>query len=102
MDNFLPSIVERMSNKLLPPHRYVVEQGQEKTEDSEFFYVGKSFCTVKVRDAKGKEVLIGRLDEGEHFGEIQIIYNSPRTASVISMNYNTFGTMNWNGYKRLI
>lgn len=27
MDNFLPSIAERMSSRLLPPHRYVVEQG---------------------------------------------------------------------------
>ena len=102
MDNFLPSIVERMSNRLLPPHRYVVEQGQKHSEDSELFYIGKGFCHVKVRDSKGAEVQIRRLNEGEHFGEIQIIYNCARTASVISMNYNTFATMNWHGYKRLI
>ena len=53
MDNFLPTIVERMSNKLLPPHRYVVEQGQAHTEENELFYIGKGFCHVKVRDAKG-------------------------------------------------
>ena len=45
---------------------------------------------------------IRRLNEGEHFGEIQIIYSCARTASVISMNYNTFATMDWHGYKRLI
>jgi len=70
MDNFLPSIVERMSNKLLPPHRYVVEQGQPKTSESEFFYVGKGYCKVMVRDARGKEIFVRRLDEGEHFGEV--------------------------------
>ena len=103
MDNFLPSLVEKMSNKLSPPHKHVVEQGQQfSREESELSYIGKGYCKVVVRDAKGKEIYVRRLDEGEHFGEVSIVYNCQRSASVISMNYNTFATINWEAYKRLI
>lgn len=57
---------------------------------------------MKVRDAKGKEIQVRRLDIGDHFGEVQIIYQCTRTASVLSMNYNTFATLSWTNYKRLI
>ena len=38
------------------------------------FYIGKGYCHVKVRDHQGRELNIRRLDEGEHFGEVQVIY----------------------------
>ena len=57
---------------------------------------------MKVRDHTGKENYIRRLNEGEHFGEVQVVYNCMRSASVISMNYNTFATISFEAYKRLL
>ena len=34
------------------------------------YYIGKGFCHVKLRDNRGKEIYIRRLNEGDHFGEV--------------------------------
>ena len=101
MDTFLPQIVERLDISLLLPHANVLTQG-DKEEQPTFYYVGKGDCKVTVKNARGKEILVRTLDEGDHFGEIALIYNCERTATVTSMNYNTFATMSNIGYKRLI
>ena len=48
------------------------------------------FFLVKVRDHNGREQVIKILGEGDHFGEIALIYKCKRSATVISSNYNTF------------
>ena len=60
---------------------------------NQFYYVGKGDCKVTVRNARGKEVFVSKLNEGDHFGEIGMIYRCERTATVYSMNYNTFATL---------
>lgn len=103
IDNLLPVLVERLDTSLLLPHHGVIFQGQGGANgDNSLYFVGKGDCKVNVRDNTGKEHFVRRLDEGDHFGEISIIYNCTRTASVVSMNYNTFAVMTQPLYKRLI
>lgn len=104
IDSLLPTLVERLDTSLLLPHHAVFLQGQYGQNDGQFalYYVGKGDCKVNVRENNGKEHFIRRLDEGDHFGEVSIIYGCPRTASVISMNYNTFALMTQQLYRRLI
>lgn len=33
---------------------------------------------------------MGQLNEGDHFGEVALMYQCKRSATVISSNYNTF------------
>ena len=101
MDSFLPSIVERLDTTLLLPHDHVLTQGSNGTAAS-FYYIGKGNCKVTVKNKRGKEVVVRTLLQGEHFGEISLIYNCDRTATVISMNYNTFAVMKHHLYKRLV
>ena len=104
IDNLLPMIVERLNTVLELPHHSVVNQGEYKDREEErlFYYVGKGDCKVTVRDVTGKETFVRRLDEGDHFGEMQIIYDSPRTATVVSLNYNTYAVMSVPLFKRLV
>ena len=101
MDSFLPSIVERLDTKLELPHAPLFTQGSEG-KDASFYYIGKGNCRVTVKNNRGKEVVVRTLLQGEHFGEISLIYNCTRTATVVSMNYNTFAEMKNHLYKRLI
>ena len=103
VDSFLSSIVERLDTSLIPPHAPVIKQGEFTPNDNLFYFVGKGSCKVTVRNPKGKEITVNPvLGEGEHFGEIALIYNCERTATVYSMNYNTFATMKEELYKRLV
>ena len=66
------------------------------------WFVGKGECKVTVKDSKGRENKVNTLNAGDHFGEINIIYNCARSASVESMNYNTFSFIHKTLYMRLI
>lgn len=101
MDGFLPSIVERLDTSLMLPHNPVLIQSQDEPDKS-LYYVGKGDCKVTVRNQRGKEIIVGKLFEGAHFGEIAMIYNCERTATVYSMNYNTFAFMRLPLYRRLV
>ena len=101
MDGFLPAIVERLDTSLQLPHAAVLAQGDDE-QDKSLYYVGKGDCKVTVRNNRGKEVVVQKLLEGQHFGEIGLIYGCERTATVYSMNYNTFAVMAPNLFRRLV
>lgn len=60
-----------------------------------FYFVGKGKCKVSVKNNRGKDIFVKDLDEGDHFGEVSLIFHCPRTATVTSMNYNTFAVMSY-------
>ena len=67
------------------------------------FFIGKGDCEVRVRDERGREhEQIDILVEGDHFGEISLIYKCKRSASVISRNYNTLAKITGNRYRELV
>ena len=57
---------------------------------------------MKVRDSTGREVYTRSLHEGDHFGEIALIYKCKRSATVISSNYNTLATLIAARFKEVI
>lgn len=42
------------------------------------------------------------LKEGDHFGDIGLMYHCKRTASVLSRNYNTLSRLSYPKYKEII
>ena len=82
------------------PHEPVIIQG--KKDDGSIQFVVKGDCKITVKNSKGKEVFIKKLVEGHHFGEIGMIWDCERTATVYSMNYNTFAWMSRENYRRFI
>ena len=67
------------------------------------FFVAFGQCTVSYRDEKKKEHLHHRkLRYGDVFGEIAMIYECRRTATVQSLNYTTLAKLRPAMYKDLI
>ena len=88
VDSFLPSILEIMDNYSALPYEEVVKQnelsfvdgGEEGSdddiiEDSNFYFLGNGKCKVSVKNRKGKDVFVRELEEGDHFGEVSLIFN---------------------------
>ena len=46
-------------------------------------------------------IAIALLVEGEYFGEISILYNCPRTCTVVSRNYNSMATFSESSFREL-
>ena len=65
------------------------------------YFVGMGRCEVVVRDQSGKERHIRNLSEGDHFGEVSLIYKTRRTASIYSLNYNTYSRMSLSSFLSL-
>ena len=66
------------------------------------FFIGRGDCSVSIRDEKGHKEDSRILDEGEHFGEISLIYRCSRSATVVSRNYNTLAKLDYQNFTSLM
>lgn len=69
----------------------------------DLYIIGKGDCEVQVRDERGRvHENVRQLVEGDHFGEVALLYGCKRTATVISRNYNTLANMEQSRFRELI
>lgn len=95
----ISSIVKYLIMELKNPEDIVIMQN---TCEQEMYYIANGICTVQILDQTKKlNKCIRNLLPGDHFGEICLIYGSPRTATVISRNYSTLGKMTLEVYHDL-
>jgi NADH:ubiquinone reductase (H+-translocating) len=79
------------------PGQVIVKQG----ERANHFYLVSDGEVEVVRQENGEEVTLAQLGKGEYFGEMELLSNSPRYASircltpvdVISFSREDFGTL---------
>lgn len=65
------------------------------------YFLARGDAMVFMKDKQGKEYKLKTLSPGAHFGEIAMIFQTKRTASVISGNYSTFAKLTQEKYKEL-
>ena len=101
--NLLKSIVEKLDTSLNLPEEEVIKQDDSPdAAKAMMYFVGQGDCKVMVRDHKGRDVFTRSLYEGDHFGEIALIYKCKRSATVISSNYNTLATLQAPRFRELV
>lgn len=69
------------------------------------FFIAKGDCNVLVNDKIGdaiEQTKARTLNPGAHFGEISLIYNCPRTATVVANNYCTLAKLTKPHYEELV
>lgn len=82
-------LVSKLVTVLAVPEDILFRQDDES---SEMYFIAKGECSVNIRDYKKRDHSNYKiLKQGDHFGEISLIYNCRRTATVISRNYSTLG-----------
>jgi CRP-like cAMP-binding protein len=88
-DMFRP-LIQKLRIKFVPPETKLISQG----EDGDlFFYLVKGLCEVEVCDEQKRLHRVKVLAPGQYFGELALLYNTPRTASVRSFGYSTIGEL---------
>ena len=71
----------------MTPEEIVIKQGNKS---SFLYFISKGDCSINITDNQAKEHIAYKLVvEGDHFGEISLLYDCTAQASVISRNYNT-------------
>tara|TARA_B110000285_G_C15002043_1_gene551916 strand:- start:242 stop:667 length:426 start_codon:yes stop_codon:yes gene_type:complete len=84
---FVAQLVGKLGTSFATPEEEVIKQGEP---GNDMYFLSKGDCAVNIKDASGRlHVAVSLLTEGDHFGEISLLYRCKRTATVVSRNYNT-------------
>jgi CRP/FNR family transcriptional regulator, cyclic AMP receptor protein len=82
-----------------PRGRTIVAEG----EPSQSLYILLSGrAKVQRSDSEGKEVILAVIGPGEFFGEMSLIDDSPRSASVITLESSDFMAINKDNFKAML
>jgi len=74
----LGEVLDAMFERKVNPEEYIIKQG----DDGDNFYVVESgVYNIYVNDGT-KEILVGKCDNSGSFGELALMYNMPRAATV--------------------
>jgi len=60
------------------------------------YFIVNGDCLVIIKEHDRKSKIARLLYDGQHFGEIGLLYGCDRTASIMSRNYNTLAKLNRN------
>jgi ATP-binding cassette subfamily B protein len=77
--NLLEEMAELFVTESYPANRIVVREG---TSGNRFYLIARGRVSVLKTNPQGKEERVAILDDGDHFGEIALIENVRRTATV--------------------
>lgn len=90
-DILIEAIITKLGTRLSSPEEVIIKQDDP---GNEIYYISSGDCSINIRDER-RNVLVAEklLVEGDHFGEISVIYGCKRTATVVSRNYNTMASI---------
>ncbi|KAK0552442.1 hypothetical protein OC845_001708 [Tilletia horrida] len=84
-ESLSPAEIAKISDALEPrtfePGEYVFKQGERGTE---FFIIWEGAAEVKKKRSDGTEDSVGTLSRGDYFGELALLNNAPRAASIVA------------------
>ena len=97
---FINTLSKKLDIMLASPENEIVKQGIEDHEG--MFFIQSGECNVVVQDKIGLESGVRQVRSlygGDHFGEISMLYNCRRSATVIASNYCTLARLSPGDFK---
>ena len=88
-ENSQDYMIQKVKLVMSQPEETLVSQGEES---SEFYIIARGECECFVKDERTKlDRFVRTLNSGQHFGEIAILTEKERTATIKTKNYSTIG-----------
>lgn len=84
------SVLRRLETLYCQPEEKIITQGEDATL---LYFIVFGMCHVQVLDEHRNSKRMKSLGMGQHFGEIALLYPTPRTASVMAAGYATLAMM---------
>lgn len=85
---FQQILIYNIKMQMKQPEVTCVNQGELSTD---FYIIARGECNIYVCYQEQQQVFIRTLYQGQYFGEVAILAESARTATVITRNYTTLG-----------
>lgn len=84
------SLASRFIIRHHPKNSIIINEGDDTNS---FYIILKGRVRVYLNDDNGKEVVLNIQGEGEYLGEVALLDESPRSASVLTMEDSQFGVL---------
>ena len=88
--SLMESLTRRLSTKIYQPEEEVVRQGEDTKE---VYFIAKGGCGVFILDANNQTEQVNHLEPGNLFGEVAVLNDCCRTATVKTSNYSTISSI---------
>jgi len=98
-DEELAEITAITTMRQFPKGRVIINEGEHS--DSLYAIVAGK-VKVLVSEEDGKEIILSILGPGEFFGELSLIDNQPRSATVVTMESSTFNVISQADFMRIL
>lgn len=92
----MEQLVSKMIMFFSTPEQKIMKQGC--ADNYGMFFISRGDCVVNQLLNRKTHVGFKLLVEGDHFGEISLLYGCKRSCSVISRNYNTMAHLTYKGF----
>lgn len=98
---FLPPefLITKMESRFYQPEANVVSQFEV---GNDMFFISNGQCEVEVRDENKDPHRVRILNSAEIFGEVGLLYNTYRTATVRTITYTSLASINSTHFKDMI
>lgn len=91
--------IVRLYNIFHQPGEHVVSQFEDP---GHLYFIANGMCNVEVFDEEKRLHQVGQLSEGEHFGEIGLLFDTECTATVITTSYTNLAVMTSENFKQML
>ena len=98
-DEELEAIRQCAVTRNFPKNSVIINEGD--TSDSLYIIV-KGRVTIYLSDENGKEVILNSQGEGDYFGELALVDDDKRSASVVTAEKSTFLVISKSDFKKVL
>ncbi|XP_064633496.1 cAMP-dependent protein kinase type II regulatory subunit-like isoform X2 [Lineus longissimus] len=94
----MQTVIDAMFEKKVEPGFHVIDQG----DDGDNFYVILSGTYDIFVEIEGKPKCIGNYDNQGSFGELALMYNMPRAATIVATSNGTLWAMDRSTFRKIV